>query len=100
MASEFNKKPISLTVNEGKYQIDSAVIRDISKQHFCSTITCEGKEMAYDGMSFHRIVPLQWKDKLNSNYNWQFEGTTDYDGSPLQWNFTKSYQMLMYYRIS
>jgi hypothetical protein len=99
MASEFNKKPISFSVNNGKYQIDSAVVRDVSKQHFCATITCEGKEMGYDGMSFHRLVSLDWKEKLNSNINWQFEGTKDYDGTPLEWNFTKSYQLLMYYRI-
>jgi len=98
-ASEFNKKPTSFTVNEGKYQIDSAVVRDTTGQHFCSTVTCEGKEMGYDGMSFHRIVPLEWKQKMNSNFNWQFEGTDDYDGTPLEWNFTKSYQLLMYYRI-
>jgi hypothetical protein len=99
MAAEFNKKPISFTVNNGKYQIDSAVVRDVSQQHFCATITCEGKEMGYDGMSFHRLVSLDWKNKLNSNINWQFEGTKDYDGTPLEWNFTKSYQLLMYYRI-
>jgi hypothetical protein len=99
IAGEFNKKPISFTVNNGKYQIDSAVIRDVSQQHFCATITCEGKEMGYDGMSFHRLVSLEWKNKLNSNINWQFEGTKDYDGTPLEWNFTKSYQLLMYYRI-
>jgi len=98
-ASEFNKKPTSFTVNEGKYQIDSAVVRDTTGQHFCSTVTCEGKEMGYDGMSFHRIVPLEWKQKMNSNFNWQFEGTDDYDGTPLEWNFTKSYQLLIYYRI-
>ena len=100
VAEKFNKKPISFTVNEGKYVLDSAVVRDISKQHFCSTITCEGKQMGYDGMSFHRLVPLEWKEKLNSNFNWQFEGTTDYDGSSLEWNFTKSYQLLTYYRDS
>jgi hypothetical protein len=66
-AESFNKKPISFTVNYGKYEIDSAVIRDISQQHFCATITCEGKQMGYDGMSFHRIVPLDWKNKMNSN---------------------------------
>jgi len=99
MAAEFNKKPISFTVNNGKYHIDSAVVRDVSQQHFCATITCEGKEMGYDGMSFHRLVSLDWKNKLNSNINWQFEGTKDYDGTPLEWNFTKSYQLLMYYRI-
>ena len=99
MASEFNKKPVSFTVNDGKYEIDSTVVRDISKQHFCATITCEGKQMGYDGMSFHRLVPLEWKHKMNSNLNWQFEGTKDYDGTPLEWNFTKSYQMLLYYRV-
>ena len=98
-ANEFNKKPVSFTVNNGKYHIDSAVIRDVTKQHFCATITCEGKEMGYDGMSFHRLVDLDWKNKLNSNINWQFEGTKDYDGTPLEWNFMKSYQLLMYYRV-
>lgn len=98
-ANKFNKKPVSFTVNNGKYQIDSAVIRDVTKQHFCATITCEGKEMGYDGMSFHRLVDLDWKNKLNSNINWQFEGTKDYDGTPLEWNFMKSYQLLMYYRV-
>ena len=98
-AAEFDKKPVSFTVNDGKYEIDSAVVRDISKQHFCATITCERKEMGYDGMSFHRLVPLEWKHKMNSNTSWQFEGTKDYDGTPLEWNFTKSYQMLLYYRV-
>jgi hypothetical protein len=99
MAKDFNKKPISFTINEAKYQIDSTVVRDISKQHFCSTITCEGKELGYDGMSFHRLEHLEWKEKMNSDFDWRFEGTTDYDGSPLVWNYTKCYQMLIYYRV-
>jgi hypothetical protein len=99
MAGEFNKKPVSFTVNNGKYYIDSAVVRDINKEHFCAAITCEGKEMGYDGMSFHRLVPLEWKHKMNTNISWQFEGTNNYDGKPLEWNFMKSYQLLMYYRI-
>jgi hypothetical protein len=98
-ASEFNKKPISFSVKDAKYEIDSAVVRDISKQHFCSAITCENKEMGYDGASFHRLVPLSWKNKMNSNTEWEFEGTNNYDGTPLKWNFMKSYQLLMYYRI-
>lgn len=98
-ASEFNKKPVSFSVGDAKYEIDSAVVRDISKQHFCSTITCEGKEMGYDGASFHRLVPLQWKHRMNSNIDWEFEGTKDYDGTMLKWNFMKSYQLLIYYRI-
>jgi len=98
-AKTFNKKPNSFKVNEGKYEIDSAIIRDTTKQHFCATITCEKVEMGYDGMSFHRVVPMKWKDNLNSNTSWQFEGTKDYDGTPLEWNFTKSYQLLIYYRV-
>lgn len=99
VASEFNKKPISFSVKDAKYEIDSAVIRDISKQHFCATLTCESKEMGYDGASFHRLEPLSWKNKLNSNIIWEFEGTKDYDGTPLKWSFMKSYQLLMYYRV-
>ena len=99
MASEFNKKPISFSVKDARYEIDSAVVRDVSQQHFCSMITCEDKEMGYDGASFHRLVSLPWKNRMNSNIDWEFEGTKDYDGSLLKWNFTKSYQLLMYYRI-
>lgn len=98
-AALFNKKPVEFKVNNATYAIDSAVVRDISKQHFCATLTCEGAEMGYDGMSFHRLGTLKWKDKLNRNMDWKFEGTKDYDGSSLLWNFTRCYQMLIYYRI-
>ena len=99
IASSFNNKPGSFTINGEKYRIDSAVVRDTSKQHFCSTITCEKKEYGYDGLSFHRMEPLEWKDKLNTDFDWGFEGTKDYDGTPLIWNYTKCYQLLLYYRI-
>ena len=95
---DFKKKPRSFTVNNAKYMIDSAVVRDTSEQHFCTTATCEGVEMGYDGASFHRLVPLDWKRNLNRDINWKFEGTKDPNGTQLQWNFMKSYQMLMYYR--
>ena len=97
--STFLNKPLSFDLKDGKYSLDSAVIRDTTGQHFCSTITCEHEEMGYDGMSFHRLVSLDWKQRLNANINWQFEGTKDYDGTPLEWNFMKSYQLLMYYRV-
>jgi len=97
----FNKKPITFTINNAKYQLDSTVVRDISRQHFCATISCENKEYAYDGASFSRLTSLEWKNKLNSsNFTWKFEGTSNHDGSPLEWNFTKCYQLLIYYRIN
>lgn len=99
-ANKFDKKPLSFTINNARYRLDSAVVRDTTKQHFCSTISCEKKEYGYDGMSFSRLTMLEWKNKLNSgNFTWQFEGSNDSDGTPLEWNFTKCYQLLMYYRV-
>ena len=98
-AKQVNKKPISFNINNAKYQIDSAVIRDTKKEHFCAVITCEGKEMGYDGMSFHRLIPFEWKHKMNSDSTWEFEGSNHANGKPMQWNFMNSYQLLIYYRV-
>ena len=92
-------KPRSFNVAGAKYMLDSCVIRDTSQQHFSATLTCDGKEMAYDGMSFHRLVPLEWKKYINSDFSWGFDGSKLADGTPLKWNFTHGYQMLIYYRI-
>jgi hypothetical protein len=92
-------KPRSFFIKGIKYMLDSCIIRDISQQHFCATITCDKKEMGYDGMSFHRLVDLSWKKYINSDFSWGFEGSTDSGGKPLEWNFTHGYQMLVYYRV-
>jgi len=98
-AQQYDKKPVTFKINNAKYSLDSAVIRDTEKEHFCALITCEGKQMGYDGMSFHRLVPFPWKNNINSNVTWKFEGSMHADGRPMQWNFRKSYQMLIYYRV-
>jgi hypothetical protein len=98
-SKKFNRKPESFNVNNAKYQLDSAVIRDTEKEHFCATITCEGKEMGYDGMSTHRLVPFEWKKIINTDYSWKFGGSNHANGKPMKWNFMKSYQILTYYRI-
>ena len=90
-------KPASFYLNDNKYVLDSCVIRDTSQQHFSSLLTCENREMAYDGMSFHRLVFMEWKKHINSDFRWQFKGSED-NGKNLTWNFTKGYQMLIYYR--
>jgi hypothetical protein len=92
-ASEF-QKDLSFTVGDAVYEMDSAMVADLNTEHMCATLTCEGKEMGYDGASFHRIVPLSWKSILNKNVEWEFEGN---DG--MKWNFTDAYQLLMYYRV-
>jgi hypothetical protein len=49
-------KLTEFSIHGTSYVLDSCIIRDMTQQHFCATITCEGREMAYDGMSYHRIV--------------------------------------------
>ena len=75
------------------YALDSCVVRDISKQHFCAMLTCEGREMGYDGISHSRMVPMDWKQWLNTDTRWKFVGNT------MNWSFLESYQMLLYYRV-
>ena len=98
-SGKITDKPTQFTMNGTSYVLDSCVVRDIQKQHFCATIMCEGNEMAYDGMSFHRLVPMDWINKINTDFKWSFEGSNNYDGSPLEWNFAQGYQMLIYYRV-
>lgn len=93
-------KPLKFTLEDSKYKykLDSAVVRDIDKNHFSSLLTCETREMAYDGMSFHRLVNMVWKKHINTNYSWRFKGSNDAKGKPVEWNFLNGYQMLIYYR--
>ncbi|MFY7728054.1 MAG: hypothetical protein ACOVRN_00905 [Flavobacterium sp.] len=99
VVSHYHDKPKTFSINGVTYALDSAVVRDVDKQHFCATITCEGKEYGYDGASFHRLVPMKWKSHVNHAKEWSFEGTHNMDGTLMKWSFTKSYQLLMYYRI-
>lgn len=93
------EKPENFAVLGAEYKLDSCVIRDTTQQHFCATITCEGEEMGYDGMSFHRLVPMKWKDTINQDKKWEFEGSTNTDGTSLKWSFKEGYQLLLYYRV-
>jgi hypothetical protein len=93
-------KPTKFSLANGiRYELDSCVVRNTMGHHFCSLLTCEHKEYAYDGMSFHRLVPLAWKKQINKEFTWQFEGSTDADDKLLEWNFRSGYQMLVYYRV-
>lgn len=91
-------KQKEFVVRDRTYVLDSCVVRDKSQQHFCSLITCEGKQYGYDGESYHRLVPLDWKQHINSSFTWTFEGTYDSNGEYLlEWSFLHGYQMLIYY---
>ena len=77
------------------YRLDAAAVRNTKQHHFCSTITCDGKDFAFDGLSFSRLTPYDWKSKLNEDIDWTF----DYQGEHnISFNFTSAYQLLFYYR--
>ena len=76
-----------------KYKLDSAILRDTSKQHFCSMLTCNGKDFSFDGASYSRLSPYNWSKNINKKTKWGFSGHT------LKWSFMNSYQMLFYYKI-
>lgn len=97
-ANRVRNKPTEFHIEGATYTIDSSVIREASGRHFSATLTCEGNEYGFDGLSFHRLVPLKWKKYLNENHSWNFSGSEDFDKTPLDWNFCKCYQMLVYYR--
>ena len=90
-------RPLNFIIRKGeeqiKYKLDSSIVRNISKEHFCAMITCEGEEMGYDGISHSRMVPMKWKEWLNTDTIWKFKGNS------MKWSFLESYQMLYYYRV-
>jgi hypothetical protein len=76
------------------YALDSAVLEDISRIHFSAYITCNGKPMAFDGESFSRLVPFEWKKKMNKDAKWRFAEQFE-----TYFNFRRGYYMLFYYRV-
>jgi len=79
---------------EHTYILDSAVLMDTRKEHFSAYITCNGKSFGFDGESFARMTPFEWKKKLNKDIEWRF--AKQYE---TYFNFQQGYYMLFYYRV-
>jgi hypothetical protein len=79
--------------NKYNYKLDAVVLRDIEKYHFSAYVTINGKDYGFDGSSYSRLEPFDWKKKLNKNTKWRFA-----DQYETYFNFTKGYNMLIYYR--
>jgi len=98
--------PLEFEIEGALYRIDSVAIINTTGEHFCAGITCEGKEMIFDGYSGHRLNRLNWKKMLNKDMMWQIKDyINDYNeytkvkDEPFLWNFQRCYQILMYYRV-
>ena len=79
---------------EHTYILDSAVLRDTQKEHFSAYITCNGKPFGFDGESFARMTPFDWKNKMNKDTKWRFANQYK-----TYFNFQRGYYMLFYYRV-
>lgn len=92
-------KPHQFSIGSYVYELDSASVINISGEHFCSTVTCNGVEFAFDGYSNSRLIPFEWKKMINENAEWGFKDNIYEFENDTLWNFTKNYAALCYYRI-
>ncbi len=91
-----------IKTHEGKaiYSLDSLVIRDTLHEHFACVLTCNKKGYGFDGASYNKLELFHWRELLNKNADWTFEGSY-WKGTKnsIFWNFQNGYQLLFYYRI-
>lgn len=85
-------KPVTFKINHIKYILDSICILDVEENHFCTLLTCDGKDYFYDGFNKTKLIPFEWKKKINKDYSWV--------SNSLQYNCMKSYQTYIYYRVT
>ena len=99
--SSVKNKPLDFTLvsptHKIKYVLDSVIIRDTSKSHFVSVLTCNGNEKTFDGASISRLSNLKWKSLLNENQEWTYKYNKP-GYSDMRWNFCEGYQLMFYYR--
>jgi len=88
-----NKRKYIKDKNGNKFILDSILIRDTKKSHFCCFITINKEEYIYDGASEPSISPYKWNNEL---INKDINISSNYG---LSWNFMISYMVLVYYKI-
>jgi hypothetical protein len=91
---DVDKIRTDVVFNGHRYNLDSAIVRDVTKNHFCCGITCNNKPVLFDGSAFSKLVSINWRSWLNKDYAWSVGDTN------MQWNFKRGYSMLFYYRTT
>ena len=91
------------TKNEAiTYVLDSIIITNKdhfdpdANSHFVSVLTVNSQEYKFDGSSVSKLERFKWKKLINSDKNWRFKENPKYE--PEQYNFTKGYKIMFYYR--
>ena len=95
-SNQINYKEVYITSqNKHKYILDSILIRDVTKNHFCCLLTINDQEYMYDGASSPSLKSIKWKNNtfLNQAINFKM------DPQSVTWNMRNGYQVLNYYRV-
>ena len=99
-ASHGFKDSFTLKDGTGKthtYALDSSVLRNISKRHFCCFLTCGSKEFMFDGAKREPwLSPVEWK-KYAAGYSRTV--ITDPQIPYLSYSFSTSYHASFYYLV-
>ena len=90
---DFKKQP-TITSGKYKYELDAVGIRDVDKNHISALITINGSDYKLDGEDFSPVRKFKWKHLINKNKTFKITKTIKE-----KYNFTKSYQALIYYRV-
>ena len=77
------------------YKLDSILIRDTKKNHFCCLLTINHEEYMYDGASNPPLKRLKWKNPIFLNEDKEFS----IEKNNNVWNMRTCYQVLNYYRV-
>ena len=88
-----NVKVLSFENNGHTYVLDSIIISN--DEHYISFLTVNGKEYAFDGESYSRVVPMKWKHRIRDDTHFNLTG------EPLRENtfsFAEGSQVLFYCR--
>lgn len=92
---EHVEKPLEIRDSRNRlWRLDSIVISN--EEHFICFLTIHQKEYGFDGGSYQKLQSFQWKDYINRDRNFNLENKSITNWS---FNFSKGYQILLYYRI-
>lgn len=89
------EKPLEIQDSRNRlWRLDSIVISN--EEHFICFVTIHQKEYGFDGGSYKKLQSFSWKDQINRDRDFNLENKSITNWS---FNFSKGYQILLYYRI-
>jgi hypothetical protein len=99
VSSEYPNDNTTLEFNNVKYVLDSAIVRDTTKRHFCALLNIGKDQCGFDGVSYRKLSKFKWTPFIGKDKSWTFDGSNwDNTQDPVLWNFRKGYSILIYYR--